>query len=231
MNSTHLRHKERFQRVTTYIDSQPEVFPEDSKAAIRNASLKQGLARMAELDEKRSDSMSSYKQATAARQKAHRRLTDLVGRTINTAEAFADEHPDTKGMFVRPQVNSSDQTLIADARSIAGKAATLVGLFTENEMPATFINDMRSLADDLDRSMQLQTTSANDRKGANAEMKEVIRRLSEVIERLDAIIRNKFADDPAKIVAWEMARRLEQPPHSKHDDEDDDDDDAPAPQP
>jgi hypothetical protein len=77
----------------------------------------------------------------------------------------------------RPQINAGDQTLIADARSIADKAATRVGLFTENGTSATFVNDMRAHADTLDNAMQLQTARAEDRKHANAKMKEIIRHL------------------------------------------------------
>jgi hypothetical protein len=214
MNNQHLVHFERSQRVTTLIDSQPEDFPEGSKAAALCTSIKQEQARLAELDVIRSSSMSKRKQATAARNNAHRLLEPLVKRVIDTAEGFVSEHPDTEGMFVRPQKNASDQTLIADARSIADKAASLVGLFTEDGLPPTFVSDMRTYADSIERSIQLQTESVGERLHANAEMKEVIRRLKELIERLDIIVRNKYVNQPAKLAAWESARRLEHPARS-----------------
>ncbi|HEX8148965.1 MAG TPA: hypothetical protein VF591_17405 [Pyrinomonadaceae bacterium] len=209
MNSFHLVHYERSQRVTSAIDSQPEDFPEDSKAATLNAAIKQKQARLAELDIIRSSSMSRQKQATAARGKAHKLLDTMVRRVIGTALVFAPEHPDTEGMFVRPQKNASGQTLITDARSLADKAASLVGLFTENGLRPTFVGDMRTYADTVEHSMQLQTESEGERLHANAEMKEVIYRLSELIGRLDVVVRNKYADEPAKLAAWERARRLE----------------------
>jgi hypothetical protein len=214
MNSSHLRHNERAQRSISYVDSQPEEFPEGSKATTLSSSMKQDLARLAELDVIRSSSMSKLKQATAARNHAHKLLNDLVRKVVGTAEVIALDRADFQGMFVRPQKNSSGLTLIADGRSIAGKAASLVGLFTENGLPQTFINDLGSYADSLEHAIQLQTGGAGERIHANADMAEVIHHLTELVERLDIIVRNKCANDPAKIAAWESARRLEKPPRS-----------------
>ena len=214
MNNMHLRNSERGQRVTTFIDSQPEDFPEESKAASLCSQLKQEQTKLAELDVVRSSSMSKRKQGTAARQTAHKLLLDLLRRVIDTADVIAIERADVKGMFGRPQRNASDQTLVADARSIAEKAATLVGLFTENGLHATFVNDLRSYADSLEHSMQIQTEAVGESVRANKEINEGIRRMNGLIERLDVFVRNKYRDDPAKLAAWESAHRLEHPPRS-----------------
>jgi hypothetical protein len=214
MNNSQIRNTERAQRAASHVDSQSEDFPEGSKAATLSASVKQNIVRLVELDVIRSSSMSRHKQATAARRHAHRLLDGLVRKVVGTAEGFAHERPDTEGMFVRPQGNTSSQTLISDGRSIAEKAASLVGLFTEDGLSTTFVNEMRSHADSLEHAMQLQTESAGERVRANAEMEEIIRHLRELIERLDIVVRNKYANDPAKLAAWESARRLEKPPRS-----------------
>ena len=214
MNNMHLRNSERGQRITTFIDSQPEVFPEESKAALLCSKLKQEQTKLAELDVARSSSMSKRKQGTIARQTAHKLLLDLLRRVIDTADVIAIDRADVKGMFGRPQKNASDQTLIADARSIAEKAAPLVGLFTDNGLPATFVNDLRSYADSLDNAMKVQTKAVGQSGHANNEISEVIRRMNGLIERLDVIVRNKYRDDPANLAAWESARRLEHPPRS-----------------
>jgi hypothetical protein len=214
MNSIHLRNRERGQRSTSFVDSQSEEFPEGSKVATLNASAKQELVRLAELDVIRSSSMSRQRQATAARRNYHKRLDGLVKTVIGTSEVIALDRTDFKGMFGRPQRNASSQTLVADARSIADKAASLVGLFTDNGLQPTFVNELRSYADNLENSIQLQTECAGERMRANAEMEEVIHRLNGLIERLDINIRNKYANDPAKLAAWESAHRLEKPPRS-----------------
>jgi hypothetical protein len=227
VNNKHLVHYQRSQRAVTSIDSQPEDFPDGSKAATLCSSVKQELAKLAELDVIRSSSMSRRKQSTAARTHAHKLLDNLVRKVISTGGVIALDRPDTKGMFVCPQNNASDQTLIADARSLADKAAALVGLFTENGLPPTFINDMRSYADSLEHAMQLQTDSVDERVRANADIAESIRRLSALIERLDILVRNKYVNDPAKLTAWESARRLEKPARSNRDA----DNNAPPPTP
>jgi len=209
------------------VDSLSEDFPEGGKAALLSSSIKQKLVRLAELDVIRSSSMSKQRQATAARQSAHRLLDSMVRTAVGTADVIALDHPDIKGMFVRPQKNSSGQTLIADARALAEKTATLVSLFTENSLPPTFTNEMRSHADSLEHAIQRQTESVGERVRANAEMKVIIRELKELVGRLNIIVRNKYAKDPAKLAAWESASRLEHPAHSKHGDENN----APPPAP
>jgi len=227
VNNQHLVHYQRAQRVVTSIDSQPEDFTDGSKAATLCSSIKQELVRFAELDVIRSSSMSKLTQATAARTHAHKLLDKLVKKVINTGGVIALDRPDTKGMFVCPQNNASSQTLIADGRSLADKAATLVGLFTENGLHATFVNDMRSYADSLEHAMQLQTDSVDERIRANADIAETVRRLSVLIERLDIVVRNKYVNDPAKLTAWEIARRLVRQARSNRDA----DNNAPPPTP
>ena len=214
MNNMQLRNSERTDRVVSFIESQPEDFPEGSKAATLCSQIKQERARLAELDVVRSSSMSKRKQGTAARQNAHKLLLGLVRRVVDTADVIALDRPDVKGMFGRPQRNASDQTLIADARSLADKAAALVGLFTENGLPATFINDLRSYADSLEHAMQIQTEGVGESVRTNTEIAAVIRRLNGMLERLDVIVRNKYRDDSAKLAAWERSRRLEHPARS-----------------
>jgi hypothetical protein len=214
MNNMHLRNSERVQRVITSIDSQPEDYPEESKAASLSSQLKQEQIKLVELDVVRSSSMNKRRQATAARHSAHRLLLALVRRVISTADVAALDRADMKDMFGRPQRNAGSQTLVADARSIAEKAVTLVGLFTENSLPATFVNDLRSYADSLEHAMQMQTEAVSETIRTNREIAEIIRRMNGLIERLDVIVRNKHRDNPAKLAAWESARRLERAPRS-----------------
>jgi len=220
---------ERGQRVAALIDSQPEDFPEGSKAASLGSSIKQELTRLAELDVRRSSSMSKRKQATAARQNAHKLLLALIRKVAGTSDVIALDHPEVEGTFVRPQKNSSDQTLIADARAFAEKAAPLVALFTENGLAPTFVNDLTTYADSLEHAMQLQTESVGERVRANADIEETIRRLSALMERLDILVRNKYENDHAKLAAWESARHLKQPARSNHNRENNAP--PPAPQP
>lgn len=215
MNTFTLKHSERGLRVTSHVESQPEDFPVGSKAASLSSQIKQELSKLAELDVTRSSSMSKRKQGTNARENARKQLLRLIRAVADTADVIALEHADIKGMFVRPQKNANDQTLVSDARSFAEKAASHVGLFTENGLYSTFIDDVRSYADSLEHSMQIQTESVGERVRTNAETTEIIRRLNDLIARLDVIVRNKHRDDPAKLAAWESACRLEHPSHSK----------------
>lgn len=92
--------------------------------------------------------------------------------------------------------------------------AALVGLFTENGLTPTFVNDLKSHADSLEHSMQLQVDGVDERVRTNAEIRKIIRHMNDLIERLDILVRNKYAGDSAMLATWASARRLEHPPRS-----------------
>ncbi len=209
MNNIHLKNCERSQRVISFVDSESEDFPEGSKGAAVCALVKEDLAKLTDLDVMRSSSMSKRKQGTSARQDARKALASIIKAVVDTADAIVLDRPNVKGIFVRPQKNSNDQTLIANARAFADAAAPLVGLFTDYGLPATFIASLRSHADSLEHAIQLQTDGVGARVRTNAQIDKIIRHMNELIDRLDVLVRNKYHDDPARLAAWESARRLE----------------------
>jgi hypothetical protein len=212
------RHSERGLRVDLFMTASAEDFPDGSKAASAHTRLKEELAALDTLDVARAAGVGKRQQGTAGRRAARKRLRELVNAVSATAETIALDRQDFKGLFSLKELDGSDDTLIATTRAFADRAAAFVGLFVEYNLKQTFVQDLRSDADTLDSFMTLQEEGVGERSGSNTSADEAVRRLTEQVERLDTFVRNKYRDDPAKIAAWERARRLEKAPqHSKDD--------------
>jgi hypothetical protein len=217
------RHSERGLRVDLYMTASAEDFPDGSKAARAHTRLKDELTALDALDVARAAGVGKRQQGTAGRRATRKRLRESVNAVSATSETIALDRQDFKGMFSLKELDDSDDTLIATARAFADRAAAFVGLFVEYDLKPTFIQDLRSDADALENFMTLQEEGYGEHSGSHTSADEAVRRLTEQVERLDTFVRNKYRDNPARIAAWERARRLEKAPkHPK-----DDDDDAP----
>jgi hypothetical protein len=215
MNNGQRRRNERGQRVDVYMDAQAELFPEGSKGGIQAARLKELLAQANTLDLARDASAGMRRQGT----EGHEGVRDALHRDVKTAwetyKTITLDHPDIKGLFESPSRIKNDQALVRFARAYADNAAPLTGLFEEYDLPATFFQEMRARADNFESHTARQSKGVGDGVDANTDLVETLRKMDEVVERLDTHVHNKYRDDPAKLAAWESARHLERAPHSK----------------
>jgi hypothetical protein len=220
MNERQRRCNERAQRVVVYLDAQAEEFPPESKGAILAARLKEHLAQAAALDAARAAHARKRQQGTEGRLEARtavRRMNKLVWDTYQT---IARERHDIRGLFESPSRIKNDQALVAAARAAADAAVPFADLFAEYGLTAAFFSELRAKADSLEANATLQNAGVGASVDAHAAIAETFRLMDEVIERLDTVVTNKFRDNPAKLAAWESARRLERPRRSRPTDED-----------
>lgn len=209
------KHAERAQRVDLFMDGSAEDFPASSKGGALAASLKGELSTLIGLAVARSAGTSKRQQGTVGRRGARETLRGLVEAVADTAKSAACERPEIKGVFALTGKDRSDQTLIATARSFADAATPLMPLFVEYGLPATLLGDLRAGANSLEQSISLQTEAASAGVNTTTSAKETYQHLTDLIDRLDPIIRNKYRDNAVKLTAWERARRLEGATHSK----------------
>jgi hypothetical protein len=209
------KHTERAQRVDLFMDGGAEDFPAGSKGGALAASLKEALSNLNALAVARSAGTSKRQQGTAGRRGARETLRELVEAVAHTAKSAARERPDIKGVFDLAGKDRSDQTLVATARAFADAAAPLAGLFAEYGLPATLANELRAGADGLEQNISLQTEATSAGASTTASAEETYQSLSDLIDRLDPIVRNKYRDNPVRLNAWERARRLESASHGK----------------
>lgn len=215
MNDRLRRYYERGHRCKKVLTLRRGDFPANSKAVALADTVEEELQALAFLDVERASSIGKSKQGTAGRQDTRETLQDMVDAVEETAEAASLDHPELKGVFEIPRGDSTDQTLIATARSFAEKGVAHTAILVEYSLPPTFVTDLGSTADKLETFISLQNEGVGARVNTNAAAKEHMRILNEALERLNVIFHNKYRDDPAVLAEWDSAFHLEAAPGSR----------------
>ena len=239
MSDKHRRNHERVQRVRLHISANEAEFTPGSRPLTLASELEGLLADADALEVARADSKRRRKQGTEARDGARTKLRRMLKSTTDTAEPLGLDHPEIKGVF-NPQIKkNNDAELIIASRSAANAAAQYAAFFTESGLPPAFFDEMRATADNLEIAAAAQAAAVDEGVAQTAALEDLYGRMDDIIERLDPVVRNTYAGDPAKLAAWESARRLERPSRSKpdgdddggddNDDDNDDNNDAPTP--
>lgn len=218
MNARQRRLHERAQRVVLFVESRSEDFPDGSRGAGLLTQIKAELATLGAHDVARMVSASKKEQGSAGRRTTREELRSILSAVMNTGQTLGLDRPEMRGLFSFPDADRSDQTLVTSARAAADAATPFVSLFVECGLPPTFIADLRALADSLENYISLQAEGLAGRADSNVSTEETLKHITGLIERLDNIIRNKYRDDPATLLAWERARHVENAP--QHQDED-----------
>ena len=125
-----------------------------------------------------------------------------------TARALALSSPGLDKRFSFPRGNN-DQALLTTARSFLANAAPLKAEFLRNELPADFLERLAARIQSFEQNIAVQNQSRGARVTATSAIKNVVARGLNVLRQLDAVVRNKFAADPATLAAWESASHIE----------------------
>jgi hypothetical protein len=155
----------------------------------------------------RSSSMESTGSKAAARDELRRDL-EAISRT---ARAMAISTPGLEDKFRAPR-SISDQALLALARAFAADALPLKAEFTRRGMPDDFLEDLASDIEEFEQAINQKIQKREEHVAATAAIDSVIERGVDTVRELDAIMRNKFADDPASLAAWLSASHTQRAP-------------------
>jgi hypothetical protein len=84
-----------------------------------------------------------------------------------------------------------------------------------HELPATFIDDLKASIANLEAAISDQPGAIGDRVGARAGIAAILEETMIALRKLDPIIRNKYANDPATLAEWTSASHIERAPKRK----------------
>jgi hypothetical protein len=129
-------------------------------------------------------------------------------RSINrTARAMAVDDAGLKKKFGLPR--AGDQSLLNGARAIAERAEPLVAEFTKHELAPDFLVNLKKNIDAFQAAVTEQNHTKDARVQATASLESVLSRGVKAMQRLDAIVKNKYRKDSPTLSAWESASHLE----------------------
>ncbi|HEX8559687.1 MAG TPA: hypothetical protein VF668_16430 [Pyrinomonadaceae bacterium] len=214
MNSGINRMYAMFVRVSSFADERAGAFPAGSLGAEAVAEVKTAVESLNEAGASQTSGLTSVHRATAERFAAREALREGMAAFARTARVMALDTPGLENKFRLPR-SGSDPALLQTARAFAADALPLKDLFLRHEMPASFLEDFRQDIADLERAMGQQDTGRGAHVSATATVESAAERGMNAVRRLDAIVRNKFRDDPAARAAWESARHVESAPRRR----------------
>jgi len=111
--------------------------------------------------------------------------------------------------------NNNDQQLLNAARAFAADAEPLAAQFIEHEMPADFLNKLNAHIAALETAISNQASGVGAHVSAGAGLDDAMDRADEVMRKLDAIMRNKYANNPGVLAEWLSASHTERAPRRK----------------
>lgn len=154
---------------------------------------------------------SCKKRHVADARKALRTDLETICRT---ARAISLDIPGFKEKCRVPRGNN-DNELIQTARAIASDAAPFSAQFIAHEMPADFLNHLNADIANMQEAISHQSSGMGDYIEAGAAIDETLNAGLVIVRKLDAIVRNRFANDPATLAEWNSASHTERSPRRK----------------
>ena len=151
------------------------------------------------------------RQGTTTRGAARDQLRFDLEAMARTARAMANDIVGIEEKFRLPRGNS-DQRLIATARAFAADAAPFEAQFIAHELSTDFLQDLLDDIAALETAIIEQASGRGDHVAARAEIDENIEKGSLVMRRLDAIVKNKYTNNPGVLAEWLSASHTERDP-------------------
>jgi hypothetical protein len=98
---------------------------------------------------------------------------------------------------------------LATARAFIEEAASRQAEFEQFGLPPTFISDLRTMVNELQRAADVRISAKTVRRKAMAGIKTALAQGLDAARDLDVIVWIATRDDPTTLAAWTTARRIE----------------------
>lgn len=211
MNDKDVRSADMVLRVRDFGAEQAGSFPPATLGGQLFATVNAAAIELASHVSKQISGANAAKQGTSTKAGAREALHATMDRIRRTARAMSLTIPGVDKKF-RFAVNLTDQVLLGTAQAFVTAATPLRAEFISYAIPADFIEDLQALIADFERAVSAQNVGKEHKVSARAAIEVVLARALAAVRQLDAIVRNTFHDQPAKLAAWESARHIERAP-------------------
>ncbi len=221
MDDNERRRNETFLRVREFGATRAAEFPLTTLAGELFASLNTIISELNTHTSNQASQQSGARESSTGKAAARDELRRDMEAISRTARVMALSTTGLENKFRAPR-SISDQELLALARAFATDALPLKAEFVRRGLPDNFLEDLAADIADFEQAINRKIQRRGAQVAATAAIDGVIERGVNVVRELDAIMRNKYADDEATLAAWLSASRTERRQRKQP---------APAPQP
>lgn len=212
------KQRRRFARgaqVRDFTASVKDSFPKNSKGAASITRINELVEQIGALDASHETNRRTSKAGTSGKASARDALRTAISAYGRTARAIGLDDPEVRGKFRLPDNNLNNQTLVSTARAFLAAATPLKAQFIAYGMNEDFLENLEAKIDNFESHAEQQNTGKSARVADRAAISAALDELDAEVARFDAIMRNKFASDPATLAAWETARHTERDPQKR----------------
>ncbi len=210
MENKELRSYEMLMRVDNFGDENIASFPLASLGGQLFARIKAAVAKLANHLAQQVSGNTSTRQGTTTKAVAREALRNDLERIRRTGRAMSRTIPGVESKF-RIARTLTDQDLVGTAQAFAADALSFKDDFIRFAMPATFIDDLSDHISTFQAALSRQQTGKGNQVMATAAIDDELDAALEAKRQLDAIVRNTFHDNAARLAAWTSASHVERP--------------------
>jgi hypothetical protein len=214
MNHHESRRYEMLRRVRDFGQAHAADFPASSLGGSLFAALGAVVTEIEQTASAQTSSAGSSRQGTESKDMAREALLDEIEAITVTARAMALDNAGLENKFRIPR-NASDREVLTTARAFLADATPLADEFIRHEMPADFLDHLHETIADMEQAISERNHHREGRVSSTAALGEVIARGIKQVKQLNAVVRNKYRDDAAKLAGWTSANHVEQPSRHK----------------
>jgi hypothetical protein len=180
---------------------------------------------------RQTSSKGAARQGTDSRAEARDEVREDVRAISRTARVMDEEIPGLAARFRLPEGNN-DQVLLNTGRAAFAELTAdpaLAAQFIAHELPADFLADLNSDLAALETAMSAQADGIVNGVSQRVAIETEVDEGDATVRKLDAIMKNKYANNPAVLAEWTSASRTERAPRRKKEPKPDDGGSAPQP--
>jgi hypothetical protein len=209
MDSLQQRKLNKYLAETAYTTDNTADFPRDSSGGVTAGLLTEAILLIQTLAGRQSSQV--IRQNIGIKNEALERLIKLLQKMNRAANVLGEEVESIGDRFRLPR-RRTEKIWLAVGRAFYEDSAPFEAEFIRIEVPPTFRADLLGLIETVETAAREANIAGEQKGGATGGLIAAYRDAGKLSRRLDAIVRNKFEDDPRKLAAWAIASHLDAAP-------------------
>lgn len=213
MNNDTIRHQyDTFQRIQAFGQKHGDAFTPESRATRLFTDMSSLVTSMDSIGVSKLSGKASFHGGTSQKQLAAELVREDLAAIRETAVAIAEaeDTPDFDDQFRLPRSSSYD-VLLTRAKAFLADATPHEALFLEFEMPADFLQDLAADIQLLETADDSQDAGLAQQVANTAELAAAASQGMKIRKQLNAIVKNKFRQDPGILAEWSSAQHITWP--------------------
>jgi hypothetical protein len=212
MNNYQQRKLNTYQAELAFMLENAADFPANSVGAKTMTALSDVIGQILSLSGEQRSNVT--RQQVSIKGDRLQQLIELLQKMNRAAIAMADEIDGIENLFRMPRKRATEVWL-STARTFHTDSAAYENEFKDYDLPADFRADILNLIHEIQAASNKADTAGANRAGATGGLADAFKTAGKLSNKLNAVVLNKYSNNPQKLAAWAVASHLESPPRAR----------------